>query len=749
VNSAAFILAGPWRFFIIKIWDVCLFISMHSTRTVFSNSRCSITTISSFAAYNKIEQALRRAFLNMYPKTFFESESRQIRTGTCFVVMPFAKQFDPVFTVMKSVLSEEMGMSCTRTDELLGGGNIIEDILREIATSELIIVDVTGKNPNVFYELGITHMCKAMEKVLLLSQEVDSIPFDLRPFRHIIYSPTAKGLKALSIALKEATNAVSQKVHRIFLDSRGKGALADRLMGSDRSLYGFEIFDGYPGHQATKLRLQVTRFFITDKQNTEVVFNSGIGLVLGESTSIRGTQWVITYELAPDGALCFRISGNASEKRRPIALTQISNSVTRQGTSEIATKPVRKSLLSAAKQWIDVITNAKSNNTIVAGQVLPPSVSQSRQQFEAAWSNAREATRFLLAPDIAYEALSQLSRLYRLIEHDSSIQANANSWADVAIQHFSDRQHRYFLTESLLDKAAIYLDIAQLGANDKRQFESMAHSGDAIMIRAYQTADVNQRPIVLRLCSRFYYSLARPASFRLSDDWDNNYLLLAYEKAKEAFDLSPADLKSANQLARVCIKVSKNPLQASDPLWAKRLRDSQRKLKKAWLNEGPKRATIDGRLSPLNVLGVVTLETIAREWQAMDKDTRIIKEPVLTKELDKDALGPLREAVALLQNSELRKSYSFDLSYDISRSLALKCSLLKVCSPTRCKEVFNELTLNLLQAREHGKAAQIEAALSDLNGEITFSFLSKVQIQQLQQVLSVVDRTTKRKSAGR
>src|SRR5436190_11202447 len=129
--------------------------------------------------------------------------------------MPFASKFDAVFRAIKDVIQRELGITCTRTDDLLGGGDIIEDILGGLATSELIIVDVTGRNPNVFYELGIAHMCKPVDKVILITQEIDSIPFDLRPFRHVVYKPSTAGLRKLSTQLRQAVDAVREKVHRI------------------------------------------------------------------------------------------------------------------------------------------------------------------------------------------------------------------------------------------------------------------------------------------------------------------------------------------------------------------------------------------------------------------------------------------------------------------------------------------------------------------------------------------------------
>jgi len=231
--------------------------------------------------------------------------------------MPFAQKFDPVYRTITEVLEGELHLTCTRTDELLGGGHIIEDILRGIGECEIVVVDVTGRNPNVFYELGIAHMCKDVDKVILLSQEVDSIPFDLRQFRHIIYRPTLVGLRALRTSLKEAAIAVGQRVHRIVLDDSGRGSLLDRLMGKDHCLYQFEVLESAVGYNAAKLLLQVTRHVIGQPQ--KVVFKKGIGLTLGELRQIPETEWAVSLERFAGEKPWFRISpaidGEAGDRR--------------------------------------------------------------------------------------------------------------------------------------------------------------------------------------------------------------------------------------------------------------------------------------------------------------------------------------------------------------------------------------------------------------------------------------------------
>src|ERR1700730_8696783 len=123
----------------------------------------------------------------MYPKAYLADTKLIEKPGTCFVVMPFDDEFEIIFATISEAL-EAKGFTARRTKELFGGIDIIEDVLRGIGASEYVVVDVTGRKPNVFYELGIAHMCKEAKKVILITQQIDSIPFDLQRFRHIVYS---------------------------------------------------------------------------------------------------------------------------------------------------------------------------------------------------------------------------------------------------------------------------------------------------------------------------------------------------------------------------------------------------------------------------------------------------------------------------------------------------------------------------------------------------------------------------------
>lgn len=103
-----------------------------------------------------------------------------------FVLMPFAPDFDDVFEHIIRTPLEAAGFSVSRADEVRGSRSIMHDVVQGIVDAELIIADLTGANPNVYYELGIAHALR--KKVVLLAQDLEEVPFDLRAYRVITYS---------------------------------------------------------------------------------------------------------------------------------------------------------------------------------------------------------------------------------------------------------------------------------------------------------------------------------------------------------------------------------------------------------------------------------------------------------------------------------------------------------------------------------------------------------------------------------
>ena len=105
---------------------------------------------------------------------------------TAFVIMPLTPDFNSVFDSFYCKILEANGMTVERADNGQNSQAITKDIVLSIRSSDLIVADLTGANPNVYYELGLAH---AMDKpVIMLAQDIDDLKFDLEAYRCLLYS---------------------------------------------------------------------------------------------------------------------------------------------------------------------------------------------------------------------------------------------------------------------------------------------------------------------------------------------------------------------------------------------------------------------------------------------------------------------------------------------------------------------------------------------------------------------------------
>lgn len=103
----------------------------------------------------------------------------------CFVISPFGGWNDRYYSEIYSPAVRDAGLEPKRADDLYRPSAIVHDIWGYVKKSRVMLADLTGKNPNVFYELGLAHAIG--KPVVLLTQDIDDIPFDLRALRVIEY----------------------------------------------------------------------------------------------------------------------------------------------------------------------------------------------------------------------------------------------------------------------------------------------------------------------------------------------------------------------------------------------------------------------------------------------------------------------------------------------------------------------------------------------------------------------------------
>jgi len=105
--------------------------------------------------------------------------------NSCFVAMPFSPLFQNEYEKVIRPAVEATGLLCIRGDEIYGNQRIMNDIWHSIRSSRLIIAELTGKNPNVLYEIGLAHAIG--KPIIIITRNSDDVPFDLKDLRYLFY----------------------------------------------------------------------------------------------------------------------------------------------------------------------------------------------------------------------------------------------------------------------------------------------------------------------------------------------------------------------------------------------------------------------------------------------------------------------------------------------------------------------------------------------------------------------------------
>jgi hypothetical protein len=110
-----------------------------------------------------------------------------------FVLMPFSEELKPIYDDHIKSVAENLGVTVKRADNFFTVHDIMKDIWNGIYNAKVVIADCTNRNPNVFYEIGIAHTVG--KPVILITQNPDDVPFDLRNIRYIRYQYTPREMK--------------------------------------------------------------------------------------------------------------------------------------------------------------------------------------------------------------------------------------------------------------------------------------------------------------------------------------------------------------------------------------------------------------------------------------------------------------------------------------------------------------------------------------------------------------------------
>jgi hypothetical protein len=117
------------------------------------------------------------------------------------VLIPFNPEYDKVYEIIKLVCARA-GLNCVRGDEEHSRGDILGHIIKLMTKARVVLAEITERNPNVYYELGIAHAFG--KSTILISRSLEDVPFDVQRLRILIYKDLADLRPLLSESLLHA-----------------------------------------------------------------------------------------------------------------------------------------------------------------------------------------------------------------------------------------------------------------------------------------------------------------------------------------------------------------------------------------------------------------------------------------------------------------------------------------------------------------------------------------------------------------
>jgi hypothetical protein len=199
------------------------------------------------------------------------------RKRTCFVIMPFGEKkdfdgqdidFDDIYRFFFKKAVEDLGIECVRCDEIEEAGSIHEKMFEHIYRADIVVVDITTSNANVYYELGIRHAL-AKGVTVLIRRKGTAIPFNIQGLQVVEYDQA----KFSSIEQAKA------RIHQII-----KNGLVRKY--NDSPVHGVLDLNIEPEGKP----LEETLFFESRLKGKE---DSTVGLVTGDIQKVQGIDvWV-------------------------------------------------------------------------------------------------------------------------------------------------------------------------------------------------------------------------------------------------------------------------------------------------------------------------------------------------------------------------------------------------------------------------------------------------------------------------
>lgn len=201
-----------------------------------------------------------------------------------FVLMPFSEDFNDVYQLGIKAACQSEKIYCERVDEQYYEGSMLDRIYNQIQHADYIVADMSTKNPNVFYEVGFAHALQ--KKVILITQDENDIPFDLKHFYHIIYNKNR--LSALNekiraridwyLSTADMDNNNAEFELQVFVNGvlLRKNEITCMTIYLDKEVYEYRNKTQYTGKISVVLKNPMTKIFSAKNNEVSVILSNNV-----------------------------------------------------------------------------------------------------------------------------------------------------------------------------------------------------------------------------------------------------------------------------------------------------------------------------------------------------------------------------------------------------------------------------------------------------------------------------------------
>jgi len=176
-----------------------------------------------------------------------KTTSKSSKLYRCLVVQPFGVKkvgegetdFDAIFESLKPLqkIKTDMHITLNKADNVdFTTDKLIESVHYLVKKCDFFIADVTGNNPNVLYEVGFAAGLGKDERIILITQNPEEMPVDLRGLIRVRYRSDA--LEHLPADIEQHLLRVKQSIDRVETSEHYKvDAYATRLVADSNKMF--------------------------------------------------------------------------------------------------------------------------------------------------------------------------------------------------------------------------------------------------------------------------------------------------------------------------------------------------------------------------------------------------------------------------------------------------------------------------------------------------------------------------------